>query len=77
MMSDTATQDTVRPWKAGKCTGVPGTCETNGATSWPPRRTGARAGAERRADPRPPPARLQWLAPPDSPCALLLSYRLS
>ena len=30
-----ATQETGRPWKAGKETGVPGTCDTNGIT-WCP-----------------------------------------
>src|SRR5215475_1247028 len=35
MISDTATQETVRPWKEGKLTGVPGTCDTNGTTSSP------------------------------------------
>src|SRR5215472_8558002 len=36
MISDTATQETVRPWKEGNETGVPGTWDTNGATCWPP-----------------------------------------
>src|SRR5215469_16763745 len=36
MISDTATQEIVRPWKEGKETGVPGTWDTNGTTCSPP-----------------------------------------
>src|SRR5271165_6273876 len=36
MMIVTAVQDTARPWNDGNDTGVPGTWETKGATSWPP-----------------------------------------
>src|SRR5215469_7244340 len=35
MMMPAAVQDTARPWKDGNDTGVPGTCETKGATFWP------------------------------------------
>src|SRR5215475_6934606 len=36
MIRDTATHETARPWKVGKETGVPGTCDTNGTTCSPP-----------------------------------------
>src|SRR5271165_5075038 len=35
IMTETANQETERPWKDGKDTGVPGTCDTNGITSCP------------------------------------------
>src|SRR5215469_17742854 len=36
MITDTDTQEIVRPWKEGKETGVPGTWDTNGTTCSPP-----------------------------------------
>src|SRR5215469_6240226 len=65
MISETATQETVRPWKEGKETGVPGTWDTNGTTCSPPAAT---VPALTAPDPRPATEPLAELAVADPTC---------
>src|SRR5215831_13444348 len=66
MINDTATQETVRPWKVGKETGVPGTWVTNGTTCSRPAVPALTA-----PDPGPPTDPLAELAVADPACSAM------